>query len=73
MYHEVGGLSPVNYKLSTGEGGVKKEKKKGMWLIEKRTLSTLCSLELNRRLSRQVMGEVSEKLLSSESLTDQNA
>lgn len=29
MYHDVGGLSPVNYKLSTGEGGVKKKKEKG--------------------------------------------
>lgn len=35
MYHEVGGLSPVNYKLSTGEGGVKKKrgkKKECGWL-----------------------------------------
>lgn len=28
MYHEVGGLSPVNYKLSTVEGGVKKKERK---------------------------------------------
>lgn len=65
-------MSSVNYKLSTGEkgdGGATR----GMCLIEKRSQSMLCSLELNRGLSRQVMGVVFEKLLSSESLTDQNA
>lgn len=42
-------------------------------LIEKQTQPMLCSLELNRWLSWQVGGEESEKLLSSQSLTDQNA
>lgn len=49
------------------------ERTRGMCLIEKRSQAMLCSLELNRGLSRQVMGAVFEKLLSSESLTDQNA
>lgn len=34
---------------------------RGMCLIEKRSQSMLCSLELNRGLSRQVMGVVFEK------------
>lgn len=53
MYYERGGgLSPVNYGLSTGE----EEKTPRMKHIEKRCWSLLCSLELKRRLSRQVRG-----------------
>lgn len=52
----------MNYRLSTGEAKEEEEEEGGgkksprMQHIEKQSQPLLCSLELNRQLSRQVRG-----------------
>lgn len=69
MYYEVGGLSPVNYRLSTGE----EEKLPECNLLRSGPSPGFALLSSIDDLAGRSGGEESEKLLSSQSLTDQNA